>query len=372
MKTFRCDYCGALAFFEDASCIQCGHTLGFLPDVMNLAALKPDKDEQWKSLTKGSQGRLYRACANGREYSVCNWFVPAEEPDEYCAACRLNALVPDVSGTENQARWRKIEAAKRRLVYTLRQLSLPTDGYPAKLWPRLQFCFLTDEPSMAPVATGHESGVITLNISEADDAEREKRRTQLHEPQRTLVGYFRQESGYYYWDALIANSHWHERFRFLFGDERVDYAEALEAHYANGPPADWAARCVSAHASAHPWEDWAETWAHYLQMVDLLETVAGFGMSLRPRHPAAKTITAEPQKALAAEATFDTMLESWLPLTYMLNSLNRGVGVPDLYPFFLSGPALEKLRFIHDIISGQKRRNETTPAHPGEILQKAS
>lgn len=370
MKTFHCDHCGALVFFESVSCVRCGHTLGFLPDVMDLAALEPGHDHQWKSLAAASRGRLYRACANGRDFSVCNWFVLAEEPDEYCAACQLNAMVPDASGPENHALWHKIEVAKRRLIYTLRQLSLPTDGYPAKMWPRLQFRFLAEAPGTAPVLIGHESGVITLNIAEADDAEREKRRTRLHEPQRTLVGHFRHESGHYYWDALIANSSWLERFRFLFGDERADYVQALKAHYANGPAADWASRCVSAYASAHPWEDWAETWAHYLQMVDSLETAAGFGMLLRSRRPASNTITAEPHQALVAGGAFDTMLEYWFPLTSALNSLNHGVGVPDLYPSVLSNPALEKLRFIHDIISRQDKRNETAPDHPREMLQK--
>jgi hypothetical protein len=95
-------------------------------------------------------------------------------------------------------------------------------------------------------------------------------------------------------------------------------------------------------------------------------------MSECPRHPAAQTIAVKPQKGLVGEGAFDTMLESWLPVNYALNSLNRGIGVPDLHPFFLSSPALEKLRFIHDIISGQNGRNETKPANPGERLQKAS
>lgn len=372
MKTFRCDSCGALVFFENVSCVQCGHTLGFLPDIMDLAALEPVQDQQWKSLAAASGGQLYRACGNGRNGSVCNWYVPSDDPEEFCAACRLNAVVPDASVPENHALWHKVEIAKRRLIYTLRQLGLPTEGFPAKMWPRLQFRFLADSPGAAPVLTGHESGVITVNIAEADDAEREKRRAQLHEPQRTLVGHFRHESGHYYWDALITNSPWHERFRFLFGDERADYGDALKAYYVNGPAPDWASRCVSAYASAHPWEDWAETWAHYLQMVNLLETAASFGMSLRPGHPSAKTISAEPQKAMLAGVSFDTMLEHWFPLTYALNSLNRSVGLPDLYPYVLTPAAQEKLRFVHDLISQQRQqRSETVPEVSQIVLQQA-
>ncbi|MEO8429219.1 MAG: putative zinc-binding peptidase [Verrucomicrobiota bacterium] len=372
MKIFHCDHCGSLVFFENVSCVGCGHALGFLPDIMDLAALEPDKDQHWRSLAAASRGKLYRACANGRDYSVCNWFVPVEEPEEYCAACRLNAMVPDVSIQENQTRWHKIEIAKRRLIFTLRRLSLPTEGDPAQMWPRLQFRFLAETPGMPPVLTGHEDGVITLNIAEADDAEREKRRTQLHEPQRTLVGHFRHESGHYYWDALIASSPLQDDFRLLFGDERADYTEALQTYYTNGPSAGWKSNCVSAYASAHPWEDWAETWAHYLHMVDLLETAAGFGLSLRPRHPAGKTIAADPQKALGRGATFESMLEHWFPLTYSLNSLNRSVGLPDLYPFVLSSPVLKKLRFVHDVIARPDRRTEPAWNDSNEILQPSS
>ena len=372
MKTFRCDYCGALVFFENVSCEQCGHVLGFLPDMMDVAALEPNNDGQWKSLAVASQGRLYRACANGRDYSICNWLVPAEEPQEYCVACRLNALVPDASIPEKRALWHKIEIAKRRLIYTLRQLSLPTVGYSTKMWPRLQFRFLADEPSMAPIVTGHESGVITINIAEADDAEREKRRAQLHEPQRTLIGHFRHESGHYYWEALIADSPQHERFRSFFGDERANYTEALKAYHADGPAADWPSRCVSAYASVHPWEDWAETWAHYLHMVDSLETAAAFGISLHAHHPASKTITVDTRKVAEAGGSFNAKLESWLPLTCALNSLNRGIGIPDLYPFVLSIPALEKMRFVHDIIASQPQGTKSIDINPHGEWQEAS
>jgi hypothetical protein len=351
MKTFHCDSCGALVYFENVSCVQCGHALGFLPDIMDLAALKPAEGDLWISLAEASAGRRFRPCANGTNHGVCNWFLPAEDSHDLCEACRLNAIVPDLSVTANVRLWHKVEVAKRRLIYGLRKLALPIDGSEERMWPRLQFRFLIESLGSAPVLTGHESGVITLNVSEADDLEREKIRTQLHEPQRTLVGHFRHESGHYYWDALVANSPFHERFRALFGDERQDYAAALQNHYNSGSATDWPERCVSAYASSHPWEDWAESWAHYLQMVDSLETAASFGMSLRPRHPAARTISAEPRRALADGANFDTLLENWLPLTYALNSINRGTGLLDLYPYLLPPPALEKLRLVHDVIA---------------------
>jgi len=350
VKTFHCDHCGALVFFESVSCVSCGHALGFAPDLMEMVAFEPAGERGWRSLAAKSQGCVYRLCANGRDHAVCNWYVPQEEPEGLCAACRLNDVIPDPSAPEQRERWHRAEVAKRRLVYTLRRLGLPTAGDAATGRPALRVRFLADVPGGPPVVTGHDNGVITLNLAEADDAEREKRRVQLFEPQRTLVGHFRHESGHYYWSVLVEGSPWLEPFRARFGDERADYAAALATYYAHGPPGGWPDHCVTAYACAHPWEDWAETWAHYLHVVDSLETAASFGISVRPRHPAAKTITAEPGKAVAAGATFDTMLAQWVPLTYALNSLNRGLGLPDLYPYVLSAGAVEKLRLVHEII----------------------
>ena len=205
-------------------------------------------------------------------------------------------------------------------------------------------------PGEAPVLTGHDNGLITLNIVEADDSEREKRRVSLHEPYRTLLGHFRHEVAHYYWDQLIDGTRRLKPFRELFGDETQDYAAALQNHYAHGAPADWQQRHVSEYASSHPWEDWAETWAHYLHIVDTMETAASFGMKLEPTHPAAKTMTADLKKSVEKEVSFDGILKTWMTLTYVLNSLNRGMGMPDLYPFVLSPPAIEKMRFIHETI----------------------
>jgi hypothetical protein len=207
-------------------------------------------------------------------------------------------------------------------------------------------------PGAEPVLTGHNDGVITLNVAEADDSERERRRTQLHEPYRTLLGHFRHEIGHYYWDRLVADSGDLNGFRNLFGDERQDYGEALKRHYSNGAPADWQQRFVSTYASSHPWEDWAETWAHYLHMTDSLETAAVCGLSLKPRRsdePSLKTANMN-----APGDSFAKMVDAWFPLTYVLNNLNRGLGLADGYPFVLSTPALEKLRFVHGVVEAAR------------------
>lgn len=351
MKTFHCDVCGNLVFFENVSCLNCGHALGFLPELLDLSSITRTEGDDFLALAPAAQGAHYRACANGRVHGVCNWMVPAESGDSFCVACRLNEVIPDLSVEANPSRWQRLELAKRRLIYTLLKLHLPLDGVPAENRPALRFRFMQDETSKAYL-TGHEAGLITINIAEADDDVREQRRVSLHEPFRTLLGHFRHEVAHYYWERLIAHSHWENRFRELFGDESADYAAALEQHYRLGPLPAWADRSVSAYASSHPWEDWAETTAHYFHITDTIETAASFGLSLRPQHPAARLMTADLSGGSRSDAKFDEMLDTWFPLTYALNSLNRGMGLPDLYPFVLSPTAIRKLRFVHDVLEG--------------------
>ncbi len=283
MKTFYCDTCGALLFFENVKCLACEHTLGFIPEVLDLQALEPVAGPDLESTRPGNQGPDFRLCENSRTQNICNWLVPKDSKDAFCVACSLNHTIPDLTVAGNHDRWYRLESAKRRLVYTLLSLKLPLAGKPSENRPALLFDFLGDTPGGPAVLTGHENGLITLNIAEADDVERERRRVTMHEPYRTLLGHFRHEVGHYYWDQLIANTTRLDRFRELFGDERRDYGTALKAYHAQGAPPDWQNRLISEYASAHPWEDWAETWAHYLHMVDSVETAAGFGMSLHPK-----------------------------------------------------------------------------------------
>jgi len=207
----------------------------------------------------------------------------AGDPDAWCESCRLTRLIPDLTVAGTQDAWYRLELAKRRVIYSLKNLALPI-GARNGSGPGLEFQFLADRPSHeGPVLTGHAEGTITINSAEADDAERERRRRTLAEPYRTLLGHMRHETGHYYWGQLVADSSVLDDFRALFGDEREEYAGALRRHYQDGPKADWWDRFVSAYASAHPWEDWAETWAHYLPMTDTLEMAAACGVSVRPR-----------------------------------------------------------------------------------------
>jgi hypothetical protein len=277
-------------------------------------------------------------------HHACNWLAPAGAP--FCAACALNETIPDLSIPENVARWQALEAEKRRLVYALIRLGLPLT--PRREDPAgLAFAFLADPDPMfterGRVLTGHAAGLITINIAEADPATREAMRDRMDEPYRTLLGHFRHESGHHYWDRLIAGTGWLEPYRACFGDERADYAAALQAHYDNGPTPDWPQRHISAYAASHPWEDWAESWAHYLHMTATLETAWAFGL---------RAHSARPDFDPYAEAEFGALIEQWMPLSVALNSLNRSMGHEDAYPFVLAAPVVEKLRLVHRIAHG--------------------
>ena len=357
MKTFYCTACGSLVFFENVKCLKCGHALGFLPLPAELKALEPVTSETWRPLNSEKGGPVYRLCGNGQQHSVCNWMVPVKETEPFCIACRLNEMIPDLSVPGNAVRWHKLEMAKRRIIYTLLQLRLPMNEGPGENKSSLRFKFVGDPDGGAPALTGHENGLITINIAEADEVERERRRVNLQEPYRTLLGHFRHEVAHYYWDRLIANSKWLDRFRQLFGDETTDYSAALKQYYAQPVPQDWQERYVSAYASAHPAEDWAETGAHYFHIMDMVETAGSFGMMLQPKHPAAESMTADARNAFDLKKSFDAVLENWFPLTYALNSLNRGMGLPDIYPFVLSSKSIEKLSFIHEVAQATSTRD---------------
>jgi hypothetical protein len=360
MKLFQCQNCGQPLYFENTRCGSCGRDLGYLPKRETITALERDGDA-FRALAE-PKGR-YRYCANAAQ-GACNWLVP-DGGDAYCPACRYNRTIPDLSRGNNLANWRKIEIAKHRLFYTLLRLRLPLKTKMEDPAHGLAFDFLSDDESPAPVMTGHEDGLITINLAEADDAERERRRSQMGEPYRTLLGHFRHEIAHYYWDQLIADSPSLESFRTIFGDERPDYGEALKQHYASGPPPDWPEHFVSSYASSHPWEDFAETWAHYFHMVDTLETANAFGIRVRP----------SVDTGLAARIDFDPhvadmerLVHAWLPLTFAMNSINRSMGLADLYPFVLAPTVIVKLQFVHDCIRTQGGR-KTAPSGRGGALR---
>jgi hypothetical protein len=348
MKVFHCDHCQQLVFFENSRCVTCGATLAYVPDSRRMASLPPAGDDDGASGRRG-----FRLCQNYGTYEVCNWSVAADDANPLCRSCRLTRIIPDLSVPTGVMTWHRLEAAKRRLIVTLLALQLPIVDRTQDPNRGLAFDFKADlnDSDGPPMMTGHAEGVITINIAEADDAERERRRHNMREPYRTLVGHMRHESGHYFWDRLIEGTPALEGFRRLFGDEQHDYGDALAAHYASGPPDDWPSRFVSAYASAHPWEDWAETWAHYLHMMETLETAADSGLQLQPWRPDDPALTRLSPAVTLGHIPFERLLDRWFPVTYILNNLNRGLGLPDAYPFVLSTTAIEKLAFVHHVIT---------------------
>ncbi|MEP6825739.1 MAG: putative zinc-binding metallopeptidase, partial [Ramlibacter sp.] len=332
-----------------------GSDLAFLPDRLALCAIEPVPGQEsalWRrkaSERRRAGVRPYRLCHNHTAHQACNFAVDAADPNPLCVSCRQTRFLPDLSMPGNKQRWIRIEAAKRRLFYSLARLHQESVNPQGADGNGPIFEFLADQPGRQ-VMTGHRNGIITLNVAEADDDERVRRRLALHEPYRTLLGHLRHESGHFYWDRLIRDAGRTGQFRATFGDETQDYGQCLARHYTNGAPVNWQDTHVTAYATAHPWEDWAETWAHYLHMVDLLETAASY--STRVVVPG--TVEADSEEIVnpfAAEASsFNQLVDKWVPVTLLLNSLNRSLGQDDAYPFALTAGALEKLRFVHEVM----------------------
>lgn len=348
MKLFSCTHCGNTLYFENAVCERCGHALGYAPAHGAMISFDDDNGV-WTSPALPGERFIY--CANAK-HGACNWLVPAQAGgDVYCAACRHNETIPPIDDPINLARWQTIERAKKRLFYSLLRLGLPLQTRAEDPEHGLAFRFLADDDT-APqrVMTGHDNGIITIALAEADDAEREYRRTSMNEPYRTLLGHFRHEIGHHFWDLLVANGPAHAQFQALFGDESADYGQALEAHYANGAPSGWMATHISAYATSHPWEDFAESFAHLLHIIDTVEMAAAFGIRARPRTAddglAMPPVTFDPY----LEPDIAVIVEHWVPLVSLLNNLNRAVGQADAYPFILTPPVIEKLGFINALV----------------------
>lgn len=351
MKLFNCDACGNILYFENRACGRCGHRLGYLPEETKLTAVEPLGGSTWKPLALPNQERLF--CSNAAN-DACNWLVPPGTNDAFCLACRHNGVIPDLTDPSRLSAWQQIELAKHRLFYTLLRWRLPLRTVAEDPAHGLSFEFLADVAASAPkVLTGHDEGKITIALKEADDAERERRRVAMGEPYRTLLGHFRHEVGHHYWDVLIRDRDKLAACRAVFGDDGQDYGEALKRHYEQGAPADWQEHFVSQYATTHPWEDFAETWAHYLHIVDTLEMVGASGMSVRPRvdkvgdHSA--TVDFDPYFAEGA----DEIIEAWLPFVFAINSVSRAMGERDLYPFVIAPPVVKKLAFMHDLVHGR-------------------
>jgi hypothetical protein len=365
MKPYPCPNCGRPNHFEVRVCPNCSFTLGYDPASDQLLFLG-DGATTWRDADGAEHDVL--VCANNNTYKICNWLVPSVGNQPLCLACRHNRTIPDLTGPTVPERWAKIEAAKRRLFHTLLHLNLPIETVAeAKAngtSPGLAFDFLYDpvgeETGTVQITTGHEAGIITLNLLEADDVQRERMRTRLGEPYRTILGHFRHEVGHYYFSRLIEDTAEVENFRKVFGDERISYEEAKQQHYGEGG-AGWSTDYVSAYATMHPWEDFAETFAHLMHITDALATLDGFGMRMtkwkwQEEDP---SVDFDPYHAETAQ-----LIQEWGPFAFAENAINRSMGQPDLYPFHLSDTVIGKLDYINRLLhrAGRGDIAEKVPA----------
>ncbi len=339
MQAFACEVCGLLVTFESDACLRCSSQLGFVAETGRLRALL-------------SLGEGWARCEEHLALG-CNWVVPTDGDHERCRACRLNRTIEGGDDLAGRLAQLATGAAQRRLAYQLLALELPLS--PRTDDPRWGLAFdLLYRPG-GKVITGHATGVVTIDLVEGDDSHREKVRRRLGEPYRTVLGHLRHEVGHYYWHLLRRSPETIEAARLLFGDERSDYRAALDRHYADGAPAAWQDGHVSAYATAHPYEDWAETFAHYLHITDSLETAAAFGVLVLgpdgvPGLQDGTSTTSVPQAVHLASSGIGDIVEQWVALAYALNAMNRSMGKDDLYPFVLSPTVIDKLGFVHDTV----------------------
>lgn len=357
MRDFSCPNCGQRLVFENSLCLNCRSPLGFSLAERTLVVLAndpesgstatqfagKDADADGGAVSNGDgtiDARRFQLCAN-QQLAQCNWLVPILDPNigapTLCESCRLTRTRPADHDDKWLPAFAEAEAAKRRLILELTELGLPMVDRVADPAQGLAFDLLSS--AGGHVTTGHENGVITLDLAEGDDVHREQLRVEMAEPYRTLLGHFRHEIGHYYFPVLVGDDAL-DRCRDLFGDPFTDYSEALDRHYAEGAPPNWEQRYVSSYATMHPAEDWAETFAHYLHIRDTLDTAAAFGFA-----PAGATL----DRAPIGRSGFDRIIDLWLPLAWALNMMNRSMGHRDLYPFVLTDPVLDKMRFIHEL-----------------------
>ena len=345
MERFVCD-CGNTLFFENWKCLRCSREVGYDPLARMMLAIEA--------------GNGLQRCANGIRHGVCNWLVWSIHGEELCQSCRLNRTIPDLSNPRNILLWGRMEAAKRRMVCNFLGLGIPLPTLAENPQQGLAFDIVSVRTEPAKTM-GHLNSVITVNLEEADDTYRQINREQLGESTRTLLGHFRHESGHFVWQRWVNEWPWDDvrrtAFRERFGDERADYGAALQLYYQRGAPAGWEQSHISAYATSHPWEDWAETWAHYLQIVEALETAHGLG--LEPERIALPPATfpaeaGELPAMLKADAgandKFLAWLGRWVCLSTVLNEISASLGQPALYPYVLSNGVAQKLRLIQWLV----------------------
>jgi hypothetical protein len=339
MRTFHCDRCGGVLAFDARTCPTCGSDIGYICDERELRVIVPSSDPAvFRLEEEPPDGPTMWRCLNAAW--GCNWMLPADAVGPWCRSCRLTRGRPDIGRPDAIDAWVRAEAAKRRLVHQLDELGLPIDTSEATSDQAHPMVFdLVYLPGEGGI-TGHLDGVVSLDLAEVDDVHRDEVRRRMGERFRTVIGHLRHEIGHFYWDRLVAQRGDLGRFRHLFGDERADYADAIDRYYAAAERTWDPTHFVTAYAAAHPLEDWAETFAHYLHILDALETAEAHGLVpgggvTRPGAPADN------------ELTMIEILDAWRPISTAVNAIAETLGDPAVYPFDHVDEVVDKLDFVH-------------------------
>jgi len=348
MKVFQCGHCNYPLFFENNKCENCGRLSGYRDYDRQMLTFDPSG---FSLISDGEQFE-YKYCKNG-QYGICNWLLPKYAPNDFCSACQLNRTIANLSVNQNFQNWRHLEVAKHRLVYQLQRIGFDLQS---KMTSESGLCFdFIAQNDDSDIMTGHSDGVITILIKEADSTFREQARKELREPYRTLIGHLRHEVGHYFWNLLICNNYNAlQTYRTLFGNEETNYNEALQTYYQNGAPSNWRQSFISEYATSHPWEDWAETWAHYLHIMDMVETAHFFGLEVNDKTTPKNmriTSTFDPYTIV----DFEAIVRICIPISYAVNSINRAMGISDVYPFVITPTVINKMKFIHELLLPKRK-----------------
>ena len=335
----RCPHCRHFVYLDTLTCPNCEAELGY-----HLVT------RQFYGVRHGHvviDDMTWYTCSN-REWS-CNWLVREDAPAGRCFACRLTRRRPAANDTVALEKLAKTEEAKRRLLLQLGDLGMPIVPWDVKEGG-LGFDLISSLSDGKPVMIGHANGIITIDLAESLDDRREALRVRLGEPYRTILGHLRHEVGHYFQNVLLADDELWARCRALFGDERASYKDALARHYKLGAPSNWHDGFISEYATMHPWEDFAETFAHYLHITGTLQTAAVIGIHLDASVTNLRDTDVIPLVSYRDEP-IQRLLSDWEWMSQGFNRINRAMGFGDLYPFTIVGPVRHKLAFIHDIVT---------------------
>lgn len=337
--TPRCPSCRRFIYLDTLVCPDCSTEVGFQILEQRFVSIRDDRvvvdDVTWYSCSERDWG--------------CNWLVREDAPAGRCFSCRLTRTRPAADDTIALEKLAKTEEAKRRLILQLGELGLPIVPWDVTAGG-LGFDLLSSRSNGQRVIIGHANGIITIDLAESLDDVREALRVRLGEPYRTLLGHLRHEVGHYFQNVLIRDDTTWAECRELFGDERASYQDALKRHYATGAPEGWQSSFISEYATMHPWEDFAESFAHYLHIVGTLQTAAAIGIRLDAGASTLRDVDVVPSDDYGDES-IGRVLSDWAALSQGFNRINRAMGLGDLYPFTISPPVRQKLAFVHELIT---------------------